>query len=61
MYESFEKVGDCFYVDDGGNTYFCVEDFVRQNRLPDSPALRLALIEVAQEIFPGIRILEEWN
>ena len=60
MRESFKKVGD-FYVDHAGNTYFCVEEFVRENQLPDSPALRVALIEIAHEIFPGIRILEEWN
>lgn len=60
MRGSFEKVGD-FYVDHAGNTYFCVEEFVRENQLPDSPALRVALIEIAHEIFPGIRILEEWN
>jgi hypothetical protein len=50
-----------FYVDDTGNMYFCVEDFVRENELPDSPALRLAVIELAQEVFPGILILEQWN
>jgi hypothetical protein len=61
MRESFEKVGDFFYVDNAGNMYFCLEDFVRQHRLPDSPALRIALIEIAEETFPGIRILEEWN
>lgn len=61
MRESFEKVGDFFYVDDAGNMYFCLEDFVRQHRLPDSPALRIALIEIAEETFPGIQILEEWN
>jgi hypothetical protein len=57
MYESFEKFGDCFYVDHAGNMYFCVEEFVRLNHLPDSPALRRAVIEVAQEIFPDIRSL----
>jgi hypothetical protein len=60
MRESFEKVGE-FYVDHAGNTYFCVEEFVRANQLPDSPALRVAIIEIAHETFPGIRILEEWN
>jgi hypothetical protein len=61
MGELFEKVGDSFYADDAGNIYFCLEDFVREHRLPDSPALRAALIEIAQETFSGIRILEEWN
>jgi hypothetical protein len=60
MRESFQKVGD-FYVDHAGNTYFCVDEFVRANQLPDSPALRVALIEIAHETFPGIRVLEEWN
>jgi len=61
VHESFEKVGDCFYVDGVGNTYFSVEDFMREHRLPDSPRLRRAVIELAQEEFPDIRILEEWN
>jgi hypothetical protein len=56
-----EKVGTCFYVDEAGNTYFCVEDFVRENQLPDSPELRLAVIEELREILPGILILADWN
>jgi hypothetical protein len=61
MRESFEKVGDCFYIDDAGNMYFCVEDFVHHNELPDTPLVRQAIIEIAQEAFPDIRILEKWN
>lgn len=56
-----EKVGDCFYVDDAGNTYFSVVDFIRENQLPDSRELRLAVIEELKEIYPGILIVEEWN
>jgi hypothetical protein len=61
MDSPLEIVGDCVYVDGAGNMYFSVEDFVRANDLPDSPALRLAIIEIAQEIFPELLILEEWN
>jgi hypothetical protein len=56
-----EKVGDCFYADDAGNIYFSVQDFLRENALPDSPEVRLAVIEIAQEDFPEILMLEEWN
>jgi hypothetical protein len=61
MHESFKKAGDCFYIDNAGNPYFSVEDFLRNNQLPDSPVLRLAVIELAQEIIPSIRILEKLN
>jgi hypothetical protein len=56
-----EKVGNCFYVDAAGNMYFCVEDFLRENELPDSRLVRQAVIEIAQEEFPEILILEQCN
>lgn len=61
MDSPFEKVGDCFYVDNAGNMYFSVDDFLRSNDLPDSPMVRLAVIEIAQEEFPEMLILEESN
>jgi hypothetical protein len=61
MDSPLEKVGDCFYVDDAGNMYFSVDDFLRSNDLPDSPVVRQAVIEIAEEEFPEMLILEEWN
>jgi len=49
------------YVDDAGNQYFCVEEFLRDNRLPDTPQIRKVVAEEFREIYPGILILEEQN
>ena len=40
-----DKAGECFYIDAAAKMYFCVSEFVHRNQLPDSPKLRLAVIE----------------
>jgi hypothetical protein len=48
------------YFDDKG-AVFSVSAFITLNGLPDDARLRAVIIEEIQEIFPGIRILEELN
>ena len=54
------ELGGCFHQD-GGVTVFSVADFMRLNRLPDDPRLRSVVIEELREMFPDVRIVEEWN
>ncbi len=53
------KVDDCFYVDDSGNIYFCVTEFLKANKLPDDWSFRLIVIEELLGIFPEVLILSE--
>lgn len=55
------RVTSCMYVDDAANKYFCVEEFLRENRLPDTPLMRKVVAEEFKEMCPGILILEEQN
>jgi hypothetical protein len=59
MDRDLTQITYCFYVDDDGQIYFCVGDFCREHRLPDSPELRRAVAEDIKATFPGILILEE--
>ncbi len=61
MDHGLKRVTSCMYVDDAGNQYFCVEEFLRDNRLPDTPQIRKVVAEEFREIYPGILILEEQN
>jgi hypothetical protein len=54
------KPNACFSMDDQG-VVFSVSVFVSQNGLPDDPRLRTVIIEEIRQMFPGIRILEEFN
>jgi len=55
------RVTSCMYVDDAGNKYFCVEEFLRDNGLRDTPLIRKVVAEEFKEVFPGILIVEEQN
>jgi hypothetical protein len=53
------KIDECFRCDEYGTIYFCVGAFLRLNKLPDDPRLKLVVIEELLEIFPEVQILEE--
>jgi hypothetical protein len=55
-----DELGSCFHKD-GGVTVFSVADFMRLNRLPDDSRLWSVVIEEIREMFPDVRILEDWN
>jgi hypothetical protein len=52
--------GSCFHQD-GGVTVFSVADFMRLNRLPDDPRLWNVVVDELREMFPDVRIQEDWN
>jgi hypothetical protein len=53
------KVDECFCCDEYGTIYFCVGAFLRLNKLPDDPRLRLVVIEELLDVFPEVQILDE--
>ena len=55
------RVTSCMYVDEADNKYFCVEEFLRNNQLPDTPLMRKVVADEFKQMFPGILILEEQN
>jgi len=60
MDSAFQKV-DCIWIDEDGNIYFCLTDFIRMNKLPDSQGLRMVIIEELREMIPDMLIIEDWN
>ncbi len=61
MYLRLTRVTECMYVDDEGKPYFCVEDFLHENQLPDTPEGRQVVIKEFKETEPGMLIVEEQN
>ncbi len=62
MPEPLKRINNsCFYVDAAGNPVFSVDDFIRQNGLPDDPNIRVVVIEELRLMDPDILILEELN
>jgi hypothetical protein len=53
------QINYCFYVDDKERIYFCVGDFIREHRLPDTPQLRRDIAEDIKALMPSLLILEE--
>jgi hypothetical protein len=53
------KVDECFCCDEYGTIYFCVGAFLRLNKLPDDPRLKLVVIEELLDVFPEVQILDE--
>ena len=53
------KVDDCFYLDESGQIYFSVSNFLRVNDLPNDPLLTIVLIEELWDIFPEAQVLDE--
>lgn len=54
-----KKVDDCFYLDESGQIYFSVSNFLHVNDLPNNPLLRIVVIEELLDIFPEVQILDE--
>jgi hypothetical protein len=53
-----KKVDDCFYLDESGQIYFSVSNFLRVNDLPNHPLLKIVVIEELLDIFPEAEILD---
>lgn len=47
------QITECFYVDDQERVYFCVGDFIRHHRLPDTPEWRRFIAEDIKAKWPG--------
>lgn len=60
MHGKLVRVTYCTHVDDAGNKYFSVEEFIRGNNLPDTGKVRQAVREISQED-PEVLILEDMN
>ena len=55
------QVTECIYVDDDGQIYFSIGDFLRTSGLPNDERFRRVIEEEIEETTPDIRILEEEN
>jgi hypothetical protein len=53
-----KKVDDCFYLDESGQIYFSVSNFLRVNDLPNHPLLKIVVIEELLDVFPEAEILD---
>ena len=49
---------DCFYLDESGQIYFSVSNFLRVNDLPNHPLLKIVVIEELLDVFPEAEILD---
>jgi len=52
------QVDDCFYLDEAGQIYFSVANFLSVNALPNHPLLKLVVIEELLNIFPEVQIID---
>jgi hypothetical protein len=59
MTTRLKKVDDCFYLDESGQIYFSVSNFLHVNDLPNHPAFRIVVIEELLDVLPEVRILDE--
>jgi hypothetical protein len=55
----FKKIDNYFYADKSGNIYFCVSDFLRTVKWPDTPTMRRLVIEEVHDMAPWMPIVEE--
>jgi hypothetical protein len=55
--DKYTRVDDCFCLDDSGNIWFCISNFLHANELPDDPRLILVVIEELLDIFPEVQLL----
>jgi hypothetical protein len=53
-----KKLDDCFYLDESGQIYFSVSNFLRVNDLPNHPLLKIVVIEELLDVFPEAEILD---
>jgi len=54
-----KKTGAFFYRDANGTKYFCVRDYLRKVKLPDTPTMRRIVIEEVQNMAPWMPLIDE--
>ena len=54
-----KKTSAFFYRDEKGTRYFCVGDYLRTTKLPDTPTMRKIVIEEVHAMAPGMPIVDE--